>query len=112
MHDSVTSVKYSSICNVLRLWKTSLIPTYRVSMISKQSHVQHILLCPRMSRDNLGHPNNQYTVPAMISEDIPGHPSQLQYIHTFPFPAHPIVFQDVLGYSRTSQQDIHEQSRV
>ena len=30
MHDSVPSVRYSSICNVLHLWRTSLIPTYRV----------------------------------------------------------------------------------
>ena len=30
MRDSVPSARYSSICNVLRLWKISLIPTYRV----------------------------------------------------------------------------------
>ena len=30
MHDSVPSPRYSAICNVLRQWKTSLIPTYRV----------------------------------------------------------------------------------
>ena len=30
MRDSVPSVGYSPICNVLRQWKTSLIPTYRV----------------------------------------------------------------------------------
>ena len=30
MHDSVPSARYSPICNVLRQWKTSLIPTYRV----------------------------------------------------------------------------------
>ena len=30
MHDSVSSARYSAICNVLRQWKTSLIPTYRV----------------------------------------------------------------------------------
>ena len=30
MRDSVPSVRYSSICNVLRLWRMSLIPTYRV----------------------------------------------------------------------------------
>ena len=28
--DSVPSVRYSSVCNVLRLWNISLIPTYRV----------------------------------------------------------------------------------
>ena len=30
MRDSVPSARYSPICNVLRQWKTSLIPTYRV----------------------------------------------------------------------------------
>ena len=30
MRDSVPSPRYSAICNVLREWKTSLIPTYRV----------------------------------------------------------------------------------
>ena len=30
MHDSVPSARYSSVCIVLRLWNTSLIPTYRV----------------------------------------------------------------------------------
>ena len=29
MHDSVSSVRYYSVCNVLHLWKISLIPTYR-----------------------------------------------------------------------------------
>ena len=28
--DSVPSSRYSPVCNVLRQWKTSLIPTYRV----------------------------------------------------------------------------------
>ena len=30
MHDSVPSASYSSVCNVLRQWSISLIPTYRV----------------------------------------------------------------------------------
>ena len=30
MHDSVPSATYSSVCNVLRLWSISLIPTYKV----------------------------------------------------------------------------------
>ena len=30
MCDSVPSARYSPVCNVLRQWKTSLIPTYRV----------------------------------------------------------------------------------
>ena len=32
MRDSVPSTRYSSVCNVLRLWNISLIPTYRVSL--------------------------------------------------------------------------------
>ena len=28
MRDSVPSLRYSPVCNVLRQWKTSLIPTY------------------------------------------------------------------------------------
>ena len=34
MHDSVPSMSYSSVCNVLRLWSISLIPTYRVYLHS------------------------------------------------------------------------------
>ena len=30
MRDSVPSASYSSVCNVLRQWNISLIPTYRV----------------------------------------------------------------------------------
>ena len=30
MRDNVPSVRYSSVCNVLRQWSISLIPTYRV----------------------------------------------------------------------------------
>ena len=30
MRDSVPSARYSPICNILRQWKTSLIPIYRV----------------------------------------------------------------------------------
>ena len=30
MRDSVPSARYSPVCNVLRQWETSLIPTYRV----------------------------------------------------------------------------------
>ena len=30
MRDSVPSARYSPICNVLRQWKTSLTPIYRV----------------------------------------------------------------------------------
>ena len=34
MRDSVPSARYSPVCNVLRQWKTSLIPTYRVYRLS------------------------------------------------------------------------------
>ena len=30
MHDSVRSVRYFHVCNVLHLWRIRLIPTYRV----------------------------------------------------------------------------------
>ena len=30
MRDYVPSARYSPVCNVLRQWKISLIPTYRV----------------------------------------------------------------------------------
>ena len=66
--------------------------------ISKQSHVQGILLCPWMSGDVPGHPNKRYAVSARTSGDIPGHPSQLLYIQTIPCPGHPIVSQDVPGH--------------
>ena len=48
MRDSVPSTRYSSVCNVLRQWNISLIPTYRVydSMIHiriKKSNSKTIL---------------------------------------------------------------------
>ena len=47
MRDSVPSPRYSSICNVLRQWKTSLIPTYRVyhSMITLPGSGSVHVLC-------------------------------------------------------------------
>ena len=33
MRDSVSSARYFSVCNVLRLWSISLIPTYRVGRL-------------------------------------------------------------------------------
>ena len=33
MRDSVPSPRYSPVCNVLRQWKTSLIPTYRFNRL-------------------------------------------------------------------------------
>ena len=37
--DSVPSPRYSPVCNVLRQWKTSLIPTYRVYRLYDSSSV-------------------------------------------------------------------------
>ena len=41
MRDSVPSARYSPICNVLRQWKTSLIPTYRVYRLYDFYTAQH-----------------------------------------------------------------------
>ena len=38
MRDSVPSTRYSSICNVLRLWRIWLIPTYRVNRLYDNSN--------------------------------------------------------------------------
>ena len=40
MHDSLLSARYPPICNVLRQWKTSLTPIYRVY---QSDDVQHFL---------------------------------------------------------------------
>ena len=42
MRDSVPNARYSSVCNVLRQWSISLIPTYRVGMI-------HVTVCKNHS---------------------------------------------------------------
>ena len=44
MRDSVPSPRYSPVCNVLRQWKTSLIPTYRVYDSTIESTDSMILL--------------------------------------------------------------------
>ena len=38
MRDSLPSARYSPICNVLRQWKTSLIPIYRVYRLYDYKH--------------------------------------------------------------------------
>ena len=43
MRDSVPSPRYSPICNVLRQWKTSLIPTYRVYRLHDSMCQLHII---------------------------------------------------------------------
>ena len=46
MRDSVPSPRYSAICNVLRQWKTSLIPTYRVyRLYDKEDFAQQYDKC-------------------------------------------------------------------
>ena len=40
MRDSVPSVSYSSVCNVLRQWNISLIPTYRVYRLYDDSMIE------------------------------------------------------------------------
>ena len=42
MHDSVPSARYSSVCNVLYLWRISLIPTYRVYRLYDIAKIQAI----------------------------------------------------------------------
>ena len=42
IRDSVPSARYSSVCNVLRQWSISLIPTYRVYRLYDK--YKHILL--------------------------------------------------------------------
>ena len=47
MRDSVPSARYSPVCNVLRQWKTSLIPTYRVYRL------YDILVCVYYTHTNI-----------------------------------------------------------
>ena len=45
MRDSVPSARYSPVCNVLRLWRISLIPTYRVyRLYDKYVLLSHLLM--------------------------------------------------------------------
>ena len=47
MCDSLPSPRYSPVCNVLRQWKTSLIPTYRVYRlydIYTAAHAEFIIM--------------------------------------------------------------------
>ena len=45
MSDSAPSVRYSSICNVLHLWRICLIPTYRVYQLYDRSKSCHACVC-------------------------------------------------------------------
>ena len=42
IRDSVPSASYSSVCNVLRQWSISLIPTYRVYLLYDIAKIQAI----------------------------------------------------------------------
>ena len=42
MRDSVPSASYSSVCNVLRQWSISLIPTYRVGRLYDIKNEKHL----------------------------------------------------------------------
>ena len=44
MRDSVPSARYSSVCNVLRLWRISLVPTYRVYLLYDIEHIYAIYI--------------------------------------------------------------------
>ena len=55
MRDNVPSARYSPICNVLRQWKTSLIPIYRVytdSMIILLFIIFSTVLIYRLASNN------------------------------------------------------------
>ena len=43
IRDSVPSVRYSPVCNVLRLWRIWLIPTYRVYQLYDEVAKNNIL---------------------------------------------------------------------
>ena len=43
MRNSVHSVRYSPICNVMRQWKTSLIPSYRIYRLYDIRPKKHFL---------------------------------------------------------------------
>ena len=53
MCDSVPSTRYSSVCNVLRQWNISLIPTYRVyRLYDKEIEKGEIAKCVRKLKNN------------------------------------------------------------
>ena len=47
IRDSVPSARYSSVCNVLRLWNILLIPTYRIYRLydSVEMHLKVSVVC-------------------------------------------------------------------
>ena len=64
MCDSVPSTRYSSVCNVLRQWNISLIPTYRVYRLYDIYSIESVY---SISRDEQDAPLTQYITNAGIS---------------------------------------------
>ena len=65
MRDSVPSARYSSVCNVLRLWNILLIPTYRVYLLFDNCYITEsvdsiIESVDSISRDERDIPLTQY----------------------------------------------------
>ena len=54
MPDSVPSPRYSPVCYVLRQWKTSLIPTYRIYRLYSCVYTSQVRTRDHPSRDH-GH---------------------------------------------------------
>ena len=52
MHDSVPSTRYSSVCNVLRQWNISLIPTYRVYRLYDIMYMLELNIAIKVYRAN------------------------------------------------------------
>ena len=72
MRDSVPGARYSSVCNVLRLWNISLIPTYRVyRLYDTDSMITYIYFIiesvDSISRDERDAPLTQYITNAGIT---------------------------------------------
>ena len=70
--DSVPSARYFPICNLLRQWKTSLIPIYRVyrlcdTICSSLTHSAIIESVDSISKDERGFPLTQYITNGRIS---------------------------------------------
>ena len=51
MRESVPSASYSSVCNVLRQWNISLIPTYRVGRLYDRMYHRVVDSISRDERD-------------------------------------------------------------
>ena len=65
MRESVPSPRYSPVCNVLRQWKTSFIPTYRVGI---DSMILILILLQWTYRDSV------------LSSDVRLHVNQIHFL--------------------------------